>query len=195
RPQVAGVVAGPLAERSLDALVVGLDEAFEHDLGVGRNGQASDRPLDHLDRLSAHAADDLVLAHPIGHLARGHQEGHGIAAADHRDGHSLAARLVLVAHLPAVLARRDVESRGPGVVDHDAVGAAIDPALVRLAGDVEAAGADVAAAVGLVPLRGRKPGDVDIVAGHDVLEDRTVTYIFGRDSSHRNHEMGAKALA
>src|SRR5439155_13160754 len=132
--------------------------------------QAGDRPLDHLDRLAAHPADDLVLADAIRHLAAGHQEGHGIAAADHRHRHWLAARLVFVAHLPAVLAGRDVKAGGPGVVDHHPVGAAIDPALVRVAGDVEAAGADVAAAVAGVPDRRRKAGDVDLVASHDVLE-------------------------
>jgi hypothetical protein len=36
-PQVAGVVAGPFGEWPFDALVAGLDEALEHDLGIGRD--------------------------------------------------------------------------------------------------------------------------------------------------------------
>src|SRR5262249_5146068 len=160
----AGVVAGPFGEWALDALVAGLDEALEHDLGIGRDRQASDRPFDHLDRLAAHAADDLVLAHPVRHLARGHQGGHGLAAAHYRHRHALAARLVFVAHLPPVLAGRDVEARRLGIVDHHPIGAAVDPALIGIAGDVEAAGTDVAAAVVGVPFRRRESRDVDVIA-------------------------------
>ena len=94
-----------------------------------------------------------------------------------------------------MLAGRDVKARGPGVVDHHPVGAAIDPALVRVAGDVEAAGADVAAAVAGVPDRHREAGDVDFVAAHDVLEDRTVGDVCGRDARHRPHEIAAEAFA
>ena len=151
--------------------------------------------VDDLHRLAAHAAHDLVLAHPVGHLARGHEESHGIPAADHGDRHRRAARFVLVAHLAAVLARRDVEARGLGVVDHHAIGAAVDPALVGIAGDVEAAGADVAAAVGRVPFGRGEGGDVDVVSGHDVLENRTVSDVFGRDARHRAHEIGAEPFA
>src|SRR5262249_16512898 len=76
-------------------------------------------------------------AHPVGPPRGRHEEGPGIAAANHGDRHRRAARLVLVAHLTAMLARRDVEARGLGVMDHHAIGAAIDPALVGIAGDVE----------------------------------------------------------
>src|SRR3954469_19850050 len=194
-PQIAGVIAGPFRERALDALVAGLDEDLYDDLGVGRDRQAGDGAVDDLDRLAADAADDLVFADAVGHFAAGHQEGHGIAAADHGDRHALAARLVLVAHLAAMLSGRDVETRGPGVMDHHAIGPAVDPALVGIAGDVEAAGADIAAAVAGVPFRRGKAGDVDVVAGHHVLEDRTVVDVFGRDARHRPHEAGAKTFA
>src|SRR3954467_11569790 len=193
--EVAGVIAGPFRERALDALVARLDEALDDDLGIGRDRQAGDGAVDDLDRLAADAADDLVFADAVRHLAAGHQEGHGIAAADHGDRHALAARLVLVAHLAAMLAGRDVETRGPGVVDHHAIGPAVDPAFVGIAGDVEAAGADIAAAVAGVPFRRGKAGDVDVVAGHHVLEDRTVVDVFRRDARHRPHETGAEAFA
>src|SRR5262249_33179259 len=186
---------GPFAERAFDTLVIGLDETLEHDLGIGRDRQPGDGRFDDLDGLAAHAAHDLILAHPVGHLARGHQESHGIAAADHGDRHRRAARLVLVAHLAAVLAGRDVEARGLGVVDHHAIGAAVDPALVGIAGDVEAAGADVAAAVGRVPFGCGEGGDVDVVSGHDVLENRTIVDVSGRDARHRPHEIGAEPFA
>ena len=191
-----GVVAGPLAERAFDALVVGLDEALDDDLGIGRDRQAGDRPLDHLDRRAAHAADDLELAHAVGHFAAAHEEAHR----DRRrstmaTGIALAARLVLVAHLAAVLAGRDVDAERLGVVDHDAVGAAIDPALVRIADDVVAAGADIAAAVLAVPLRRREFGDVDGVAGHDVLHHRAGLDEFRRDALQVGGVVDAEAFA
>ena len=115
----------------------------------------------------------------------------------HRDRHRLAARLVLVAHLPAVLAGRDVEARGLGVVDHHAIGAAIDPALVGIAGDVEAAGADVAAAVAWRAIAA--PGNVVmsiVVAGHDVLRSSgRRRRISAGCASCRRHEVGAEAFA
>ena len=49
--------------------------------------------------------------------------------------------------LPALLAGRDIEPAGLFVVDHHAIGAAIDPPLVRVADDGVATGADIAAAV------------------------------------------------
>ena len=94
-----------------------------------------------------------------------------------------------------MLARRDVEARGLGVVDHHAIGAAVDPALIGIAGDVEAAGADVAAAVGRVPFGRGEGGDVDVVSGHDVFENRAVIDVFGRDAPHRPDEIGAEPLA
>src|SRR5579864_8089207 len=155
-PQVAGVIAGPLAERSFDAHVVGLDETLDHDFGVGRDGQPGDRPFDHLDWSTADAADDVELADAVRQLAATHQETHGVAAADDGDRHALAARLIFIAHLAAMLAGGNVETDRFLVVDHHPVGAAIDPAVVRIARDVVASGADIASAVGFMPLRHRE---------------------------------------
>ena len=119
----------------------------------------------------------------------------GIAAEHHRDRHRLLARLVLVAHLPALLAGRDVEAAGIRVVDHHAVGAAIDPAVVGIADDGVAAGADIAAAVLGVPLRRREFGDVDLVAGHDVLHHRTALDVCRRDALHVGGVVDAEAFA
>src|SRR5579863_9594123 len=109
-PVVAGVIAGPFAERAFEPHFVGLDETLDGDLGIGGDRQAGDRALDHLDRLAAHAADDVELADARRHFARAHQETHRIAAADDDHRHAFAARGIFVAHLPAVLAGRDVEA-------------------------------------------------------------------------------------
>ena len=60
------------------------------------------------------------------------------------------------------------------VVDHHAVGAAVEPAGVGVARDVVAAGADIAPAVVRVPQRRGEFRDVDVVALEHVLEDRPV---------------------
>ena len=62
-----------------------------------------------------------------------------------------------------------------------AIGAGIEPVLLRIAGDAVGAGADVAAAVLLVPDRRGEFGDVDVVAHHDVLEHRAVLDDLVRD--------------
>ena len=54
---VAAVIADPFAERSFRLDVAGLHEALDDDLGIGRQRQAGDRRLDHLDRIAADAAD------------------------------------------------------------------------------------------------------------------------------------------
>jgi hypothetical protein len=66
------------------------------------------------------------------------------------------------------------DADGLPVVHLCSVGAGIQPVLLRVAGDAVGAGADIAAAVLLVPFRRRKFGDVDIVTHHDVFEHRPV---------------------
>jgi len=78
---------------------------------------------------------------------------------------------------PAVLARRDVEAELVAVVDHHPVAAQVHPAVIGIARDVEAAGADVAAAVVLVPLRRGEDRHVDVRAALHVLEDRAVLHL------------------
>ncbi len=93
-----------------------------------------------------------------------------------------------------MLAGGDIEADVLLVVDHDAVGAAVDPALVGIAGDVEAAGADIAAAVLLVPFRRRELGHVDRVALHDIFQDRGGGDVFRRDLLHLRHVVLAELL-
>ncbi len=192
---IAPVVAHPFAERPFRLDVARLDEPLNDDLGVGRYRQTGDRCLDDIDRFPTDAADDVVLANAIRHLARRHQERHRIAADHDRDRHRLLARLVLVALDAAVLAWRDVEADGLLVVDHYAVGAAVDPALVRIAGDVEAAGADIATPVGVVPFRCWKDRDVDCIARDRVLENWSVVHVARRNALQVGHVVRAEGLA
>ena len=74
----------------------------------------------------------------------------------------------------AVLALRGHDRGDAAVLGLDAVGAVVDPAGVGMLHDHHAAGADVAAAVVLVPFRRRDLEDVDVGARGDVLHQRPV---------------------
>ncbi len=75
-----------------------------------------------------------------------------------------------------MVAGRHQDADGVSVVYLRPVGAGVEPVLVRVAGDRIGAGADIAAAVLLVPDRGGEFEDVDVVARHDVLEHRAVRH-------------------
>ena len=100
-----GVIPGPLAERTFDRLVLGIGEALDHDLGVGRDRQTGDRTLHHAVRRAADATGPVVLRDAVRDLGARREEQQRVAAGDERNGHLLAAREPLVAVLPAVLSR------------------------------------------------------------------------------------------
>ncbi len=174
RPLAAGIMPGPFAERAFVLSLVGRDEAFEHDLGVGRERQAGDLAAHHLGRPAAHAADDVELERAVGRLDAAVEERQRIAAEHHHHRHGLAARPIFLAMDIAVMAARGDEADRLLVVHHGAIGAGIEPVLLRVAGDAVGAGADVAAAVLLVPDRRREFGHVDVVAGQHVFQHRPV---------------------
>ena len=174
-------MAGPFAERAFDHALVRRDVAFEHDLGAGRERQAGDLAAHHLHRPAAQAADDVDLEHAVGRFEPAVEEGERIAAEHHRHRHRLAALEIFLAVDRAVMARRHQDADRGLVVHHGAIGAGVEPVLLRIAGDAVGAGADVAAAVLLVPDRRREFRHVDVVAGQDVLEHRTVLDDLVRD--------------
>ena len=96
-------------------------------------------------------------------------------------GHFSAPVEPLVALDAAVLAGRDVDVHARLVLHHAAVGAEVDPALVRVLGHHQAARADVASAVQLVDERHRKLEQVDVVALEDVLHHRPGVHHAVRD--------------
>ena len=82
-------------------------------------------------------------------------EGHGNRC-------QLAATLVLVNMQPGVVTGVDEEAQPPRVVDHHAVGPDVHPPRVRVPGDHGVEGAEVTAAIELVPLRSRENGQVHV---------------------------------
>src|SRR6185503_10586003 len=96
----------------------------------------------------------------------------------HRAGLALAP--VLLPDLPAVLAGRNPEAHAIRAVHHRAVGAAVDPALLRVAHDHEVVGADIAPAVVLVE-QGRRELQ-NVYVGFDyVLKNGPVLHDTRRD--------------
>src|SRR5688572_3595839 len=71
-----------------------------------------------------------------------------------------------------VLARRNIKSQLVLVVDHDPISAVIDPALVGIARNIDAASAYITTAVFVVPKWRRKFKHVDIAVLVDVIEQR-----------------------
>ena len=171
-----GVVPGPLAERAFGQRLVVVEEAREHDLRRRRHGQPGDRLGDDRIRLAADPAGPVVLARALRHFERRRDEQERVHAAHDEDRAGLLALEVRVAELAAVLAGRDVHADAFAVVDHHPVGAEVDPVRVGVLQDVDDAGAQVAAAVQRVPLRGGEFQDVHGVAAQHVLHHRTVAH-------------------
>ncbi len=94
-----------------------------------------------------------------------------------------------------MLAGRDIKAHRLPVVNHDPVGAAVDPSFVGIARDIEAAGPDVATPVVGVPFRRRKDGDINGLPGDHVLEHRAVVDVTRRDALEVGHVVLAECLA
>src|SRR5213594_1206844 len=81
----------------------------------------------------------------------------------------------------SMFSRRDIETDRILVVNHHPVGPPVDPALVRIARNIDAARAYVAPTIILMPFRGWKFEQVDISISVHVLEKRALLNDFGRD--------------
>ena len=168
----AGVVAGPFAERPFLDLVVGMDEAFEGDLRIGRHRQAGLRHVDDLDRLAEDAAGGLQLVLAVGNLDAAQHDQRRMHAGDHGDRAGLAALVVFAHDDQAVLAGRHHHRRDVRLVRLHAIGAVVDPAGIGILHHDQAGGADERPAVVLVPDRRRDLLDVDVLAFEHVVEQR-----------------------
>ncbi len=98
----------------------------------------------------------------------------------HDHGTGLAHVEIFSAMQAAMFSGRDVERKSVFSLQHDAISSRVDPTFVRVAGDHEIVGADIAAAVKLMPARDRKSFEIDI-ALEPVLKDRRVGYILRLD--------------
>ena len=133
---LAAVIAGELAERAFHLGVAGMQQALDHELGVGRDRQADVFGLGQFDRAAHDATGDVELR-LLGaeHLRRQHEQ-HRIDAVSRDHLARLAARPPGLAIEPAVLARRAVEPDPARPVQHLPVAADIDAAGLGIAREV-----------------------------------------------------------
>ena len=161
-----------------------MHEALEGDLRVRRNRQAGLRADDHFDGFAEQASRGVVLVLAVRNLDPRHHEQRRMHAAHHRD----RARLTELVPAPhdqvSVLALRRHYRGDAAVLGLDAVSAVVDPPGVGVLHDHHAAGADVTAAVVLVPFRGRDFENVDVASRGDVLHQRPVV------DRHRRNGLG-----
>ena len=158
-----------------------MDEALEGDLGVRRDRQTGRGPPDHLHRLAQKSAGRVVLVLAVRDFQSGDHEQRRVHAAHHRHRARLAALVILLLDHVAVLALGAHHGGEFLVVRLHTIGAVVDPAGVGIAHDHHVAGADVIAAVVLVPARHRNLEKVDVVAGLDVLQERAARHLDRRD--------------
>src|SRR5205807_3358515 len=104
RARARGVIAGPLAERTLGRALVVMEEPREHDLRGSRHRQTGDRLSDDLVRLATDPAGPVVLTDALRHLERRRDEKQRVDAADNQDWARRLALEVRVAELPPMLA-------------------------------------------------------------------------------------------
>src|SRR5207247_366624 len=139
------------------------------------------RTVDDLHWLPGHTPDPVVLGDAERNLSAGSQEHEGVGTQHHHDRALLAPVEPLLPMDAAVLARGDVVADLLLIVNHDSVGAAVDPAVIRVTGDVEAARAQIATAVSRMPFRSWEFEQVYVVPGHDVFHDRAVLHDLRRN--------------
>jgi hypothetical protein len=172
RPRVGGEIAGEFAERAFRQHLAGRREmAFEDDLRLRRERQAGHGSGKNRDRRALDGAGEVVFADAFGQVFEARDEQRGVFAIDHRDRARHAAVAVFFCDDGAVAAgmvelNRDLVPP----VDLDAINRGVDPAVVGIAHDDEAAGADVGAAIIGVPHRRGKFVERDIAAAHGIFE-------------------------
>ena len=173
--RVRGVIARPFGERAFQA---GLfrrwrHESLERHFGVGRDRQAGEFALDHVDRASKPGAGAFVFALAVLRGGRRHHAEHRRLTDHHHHRAWLAHRPPFLADQAAMLARFDEDRQRALVLHHHTISADVHPARIRILVDDEDFGADVTATVLLMPVARREFRNIDRVAAHNVLGDGT----------------------
>src|SRR5688500_7331351 len=83
-------------------------------------------------------------------------------AEGHDDGAGLAHVEIFLPMDAAMLTRRDIERHCVFALEHDTIGAGIDPTLFWILGDDQIIGSDIATAIKFVPARDRKSFEIDV---------------------------------
>ena len=186
--RAVGGIAGEFAERPFLDMGVRLDDALEHDLGMGWNPDAMFRRAHHLERFAKQPASNIALVITEGQPGRGGDHEQRMRADDHRDRHRPAAFLGHVEQPPQMATRMQTGREFVLRVDHCAVVAEIAAAGVRVLRNDHPAG-DVLGTVGLEMLQHRKRVEVDVRVRDD-LGDRSRGDLFRFDLCARARLIG-----
>src|SRR5215813_10285881 len=126
--------------------------------------------FDHFKGRATNTANEFIFRNAIGNFDAPSQEGQRIMAERHGHLKWLTAGGVFVALHAAVLPWRNVESHLVLIMNHDSVGAVVHPALVRVAGYIDASSTDVATTILIVPERRWKLKHIDVAVFVNIIE-------------------------
>jgi len=138
------------------------------------------RPVHKLNRFVENAAGVGELAHLDRHIGAAGDKEQRVMAKRHDDGAGLAHIEIFSTMQAAMFSGRDVERKGVFSLQHDAISSRVDPTFVRVAGDHKIVGADIAAAVKLMPARDRKSFEIDIVLEGELVITRGTEQVRGK---------------
>ena len=171
-PFTPGIVSRPFAEWSLFNEIVLLDESFEGDLRIGRDGDAGAWHFQGSHRFSEDTADRVVFANPLWDFQTGdHQQGRMHAGYD-GDRAWLTSAMILVHNQAAMPAWRHHYRGSLRPVGLHPVGTVIHPTRVRVFHHHHASGADERAAIMFVPGRRWDRSDVNGIALDHIFMQR-----------------------
>ena len=136
-----------VAERPLVAeRLGGVDEALDHDVGVGRNLEVVGFALHHLDRLAAEIAGEQEFIQPVRQRRGGAKRKHRVAAEEDGHRHPLAGFVVAASVARGDFLQLPMHAGGRVVVNLHAIHAEVAVAGVGVARD-DAGQRDEASAV------------------------------------------------
>ena len=176
RPRRTAVISCPFAERPFDFFRSRHAFAFQNNFRRGGNRQAGEFAANDVHWLALNAADEIVLANSVRHFERAGEKDQRIMSHRDRNFERLAARERFVAMNAAVASRRDIETDGVLVMNHHPRRAQVGPAFFRIVGNIDAAGADIPAAVELEPARRRERQNIYIFAALNIFQHRPVAH-------------------
>ena len=114
----------------------------------------------------------IVFVDPIRHVGGRNDKIDRMMAEGDRHGKRFSLLMIFFLVNAPMFSRRHVECPAIRAVNHDPIGADVDPTFFRIAGDHQIVGADIASTVEFMPARHRELEHVDVFALLHVLKKR-----------------------
>lgn len=150
-----GVIAGVITKGSFHAKGFGgVDIAFNHEIGIGRDFEVVGFAFDEFDGFFAQVTGQEVFIHAVGQWRGGAEWEDGVATEENGDGHSLAAFVVAAAMARADFLELPVHAGALAVVDLHAIHADVAFAGIGVLSDNAGKCDESAAIMGPAELNG-----------------------------------------